>query len=156
MKKILLFMSSLLLQTNTYAADVNSIAYEDSFVRYIAGRLTTETVKELNLATTTDEYGYQTIGDLQIIYWKKLISCDGPLPEIATKLLYLDVNGKTKPETYQQVLYLLGSSDYRFWPIVEKWERRVHSEVLKTLLSMEANGAKPPCVINGYIPPLLN
>lgn len=154
MKKFLLFTSILLLQTNVYAAEPYSIAYEDSFVRYLAGRLTTQTVKELNLATT-DEYGHQAIGDLQVIYWKKLVSCDGPLPEIATKLLYLDLNGKTKPETYQQVLFLLGSSDYRFWPMVEKWENKVHFEVLKTLHSIEANGALPPCVVNGYIPPAL-
>ncbi|WP_295749350.1 hypothetical protein [Undibacterium sp.] len=153
MKRTFLCIIFLFSSLANAAPDAYSIAYEDSFVRYVAGRLTTETAKDLGIDKMPIDVYHQLVGDLQVIYWRELISCDGPLPAVAKILLMIDMQGRTEPATYHSALSLIGNRDYEFWPLIESWEKKIHSRVKETLWLMTASQQYPKCLVAGYKPP---
>lgn len=124
----------------------SNFAYDDGFIWYIAGRLSSETGMRLNFGQLEPADRHQFLGDLSLIYHHRLIACDGPLSEIAEKFRYFD-NEKL---TVSSTLSYIGQADYEYWPVVRKWEASIRDEVTQLFSSGRFTTAPPGCLAPDY------
>jgi len=118
MKRLLIFVLALLstLPITTSANEIENLAYDDNFILYTAIRLAKLSAQSMKLNELPIDIESTTTTTLEILYHRRLISCDGPLDQIAKPLRIVNYPPKGNTSVLTSI-----ADDSRFWPIVMQW-----------------------------------
>lgn len=148
---IVLLAAALLAPASQAAAPARNLAYEDDFVWYLAGRLTTELQMFQDKAGVYKDMGPQErmslLDQYQILYHNFLLECDGPLPEVAKVFEYYDFASPAVSKT--GLLVYVSRMDGEFWPALRAWNNRNFIRLVDK--SAEGNyGFFPECIVSPF------
>lgn len=126
-----------------------NLAYEDGFVWYLAGRLSSDLLQfqKLGGATLSEAEASEQGMQYEILYHRYLVDCKGPLPKIAAELGYFDFESSNSNTA---ALAYVGHLEKNIWPIIKAW----NSEIVLQLMSSYAKGDYgffPACVDQGFL-----
>jgi hypothetical protein len=101
--------------------DKYNLAFDEAFVGYLSDRLALQLARKERLEPqpnlSKEDAGFRAahFRDVRMAYRAKLISCDGPLEELAKYLGYSDFDlGESRQGT--GLLVFVGSNEHLIWP----------------------------------------
>jgi hypothetical protein len=106
-------------------AQTRNLAYEDTFVWYLSGRLASDLVEfqmKNGLKFDKGEWAEHRT-QYEILYHRYLIDCDGPLPKIAEALRFYDPSTESEQDALK-VLAFVGGMEHEIWPVSRTWSRK--------------------------------
>lgn len=127
-----------------------NLAYTESFVLYLAGRLAyrLEVVQRAAGAKLEEQAWYPLRADYQMLYRRHLIACGGPLPQLAELFKFFDPD-EAQPTGTLAALDEASRHEREIMLTVDSWAARIQSTLLAEFRSGDWQ-IQPACVDTGY------